>query len=239
MSEQGSSSTSAAERLRAVRARIENACRRVGRDPEEVVLAAVSKTVSAERVLDLARAGQRIFGENRVQEARGKVEEVGKNWDGPPLTWLMIGHLQRNKVSAAVDLFDRLDSVDSFRLLRAVDGQGEKAGRRLDVLLQFNCSGEETKGGFEPGEVKELSSALKRAGALRPLGLMTIGPLTEDLEASRKAFALLRNLREELQTELGSELPVLSMGMSGDLEPAVEEGATLVRVGTALFGARD
>lgn len=222
-----------------VRERIETACRRSGRNPEEVVLAAVSKTVGPDRVLDLARAGQRIFGENRVQEALGKVDAVRREWEGPPLTWLMIGHLQRNKVAAAVDLFDRLDSVDSFRLLAAVNRQGEKIDRRLDVLLQFNCSGEATKGGFEPEDVRKLAGALAEASSVRPRGLMTIGPLTEDADASRRAFALLRELRDELQNEIGSRLPVLSMGMSGDLEPAVEEGATLVRVGTALFGRRE
>jgi pyridoxal phosphate enzyme (YggS family) len=149
-----------------------------------------------------------------------------------------VGHLQRNKVKPALDLFHHLDSIDSFRLLREVSKEADRRGRVVPVLLQFNCSGEESKGGFDPGEVKEVARALEELGGVRGEGLMTIGPLAPDPEAARPAFRLLARLRDELAEAWGKPLPDLSMGMSGDLEVGIEEGASLVRVGTALFGAR-
>jgi pyridoxal phosphate enzyme (YggS family) len=189
-------------------------------------------------VIELAGAGQLVFGENRVQEARSKIPEVTRAWSGPPLTWRLVGHLQRNKVKSALDLFHQLDSVDSFRLLESVAGEAARRKLSVPILLQFNCSGEETKGGFDP---KEATTVAKRVGELEGVdvrGLMTIGPLAEDPETARPAFQALRETRERLTNELGRALPELSMGMSGDLEVGIEEGATVVRVGTALFGAR-
>jgi len=226
----------AAERLASVRARIARAAERAGRDPGSVNLVAVSKTFGADRVLALAAAGQRAFGENKVQEAADKVPRVAQGWTGPPLVWHGIGHLQRNKVKTALAVFDRLDAVDSIRLAGAIQGA---AVARVPVLLQFNCSGEGTKSGFAPGDLAEAAARLKDLDRLDVRGLMTIARPTDDPEAARPDFARLRELRDELQQRWGRELPVLSMGMSHDLEAAVAEGATQVRVGTALFGTRD
>jgi hypothetical protein len=190
-------------------------------------------------VIELARAGQRLFGENRIQEARGKIPAVNAAWDGPALAWYLVGHLQRNKVKPALELFDRVDSVDSFRLLSTLAGEAAGRAGPVSVLLQFNCSGEETKGGFQPGDVEALAAALEETPAVAPHGVMTIGPLAGDPEAARPAFRQLVRIRDRLARRLGRPLPELSMGMSGDLEIGVEEGATVVRVGTALFGPRE
>ncbi len=228
-----------AARLDAVRLRIARAAERAGRDPAGITLVAVGKTFPAEAVLELARAGQTVFGENRVQEARDKIPAVRAAWDGTPLTWRLIGHLQRNKARQALELFDTVDSVDSFRLLETLSREAVRAGRTLPVLLEFNCSGEASKGGFEPGELEAVVERLAGAEGLDPRGLMTIGPLSEDPEDARPAFRRLREIRDGVAGRLGRPLPDLSMGMSGDFEIGIEEGATLVRIGTALFGARD
>ncbi len=228
-----------AGRLETVRDRIRKAAERAGRDPAEITLVAVSKTVPAARVAELAAAGQGVFGENRVQEARDKVPEVNRVWSGPPLTWRLIGHLQRNKVKQALALFDTVDSVDSFRLLDAIAGEAVRAGRTVPVLLEFNCSGEASKGGFEPEEFEALARRLAEPPAgVDPRGFLTIGPLADDPEAARPAFRRLREIRDRFRERLGREFPELSMGMSGDLEIGIEEGATQVRVGTDLFGSR-
>jgi len=235
----GDPSAGPAERLEAVRSRIRRAAERAGRDPAGITLVAVSKTFPAERVLELAAAGQRIFGENRVQEARDKLPAIREAWSGAPLTWRLIGHLQRNKVKQALELFDTVDSVDSFRLLDTVAGEAARTGRTVPVLLEFNCSGEASKGGFEPEEFEALVRRLAEAPAgVDPRGFLTIGPLADDPEAARPAFRRLREIRDRFQDRLGREFPELSMGMSGDMEIGIEEGATQVRVGTALFGSR-
>lgn len=239
MSQQRALPGDAAGRLRAVRERIRTAAEGAGRDPEGILLVAVSKTWSAEHVLELARAGQRVFGENRVQEAVAKISEVAGGWDGPRLAWRLIGHLQRNKVKAALDVVDGVDSIDSFRLLAAVSAEAGRRGRRVPVLLEFNCSGEASKGGFEPGDLDRVAVEARDRPGLEVRGLMTIGPLAPEPEAARPAFRRLRELRQDLEQRWGAELPELSMGMSGDLEIGIEEGATVVRVGTALFGSRD
>jgi pyridoxal phosphate enzyme (YggS family) len=228
----------AGRRLEAVRERIRRAAERAGRDPATVTLIAVSKTMPASAVRDMAGAGQRVFGENRIQEAKDKIPEVDAAGDGTPLTWRLVGHLQRNKVKPALDVFHHLDSIDSFRLLEAVSEEAGRRGRRVPVLLQFNCSGEETKGGFGPSECSRVAEAIAVHEGVTVEGLMTIGPLAPDPEAARPAFRRLRELREELEAASGRPLPQLSMGMSGDLEVGIAEGATLVRVGTALFGPR-
>jgi PLP dependent protein len=225
----------AASRLASVRERLRRAAERARRDPATIVLIAVSKNVEASRVLELASLGQRIFGENRVQEAAAKIPEIASRWSGAPLAWRMIGHLQRNKVRPALGLFDAIDSVDSVRLLETLDAT---ASHPLSVLLEFNCSGEATKGGFQPEDLPALVEGIRRLERVVPRGLMTVGPLAPDPEASRPAFRRLVELKARLEQDLGRSLPELSMGMSGDLEVGVEEGATLVRVGTALFGAR-
>jgi pyridoxal phosphate enzyme (YggS family) len=229
----------ASRRLDAVRARIEGAARRAGRPATEIHLVAVAKTHPPEHVLALAAAGQLVFGENRVQEASAKIAAVADRWKGPPLAWRLVGHLQRNKVRPALQVFDAVDSVDSLRLLEALAAEVRARGKRLPVLLEFNCSGEEAKSGFAPADAEEVAERLAAVeDVLAILGLMTIGPLDPDPEAARPVFRRLRALREDMERRLGRALPHLSMGMSGDLEVAVEEGATMVRVGTALFGSR-
>jgi len=229
---------SAKRRLDRVLERIQRAAARAGRDPGDVRLIAVSKTMPADRVLALASLGQRVFGENRVQEAASKIPEVTNAWIGPALEWRMIGHLQRNKLRPALSIFQSIDSVDSLRLLDALEGEAAAAGRSLPVLLQFNCSGEASKGGLGSDDVAGIVDRLRHRKNVIPQGLMTMGPLAPDPEASRPAFRELALLRDRLEQSLGHGLRELSMGMSGDLEVGVEEGATLVRVGTALFGER-
>lgn len=238
MSEQPVSPEGPEERLQAVLKRIAAAATRVGRNPESIQLIAVSKTRGASRVLELAGFGQLVFGENRVQEAGRKIPEVADDWTGPALTWRLVGHLQRNKVRAALEVFDTIDSVDSLRLIEALAVEAERRRRVVPVLLEFNCSGEAAKSGFMPQDAAMVAGRLRDEERLDLRGLMTIGPLGEP-EAARPAFQALRMIRDEMQDRLSRSLPELSMGMSGDLEIGIEEGATVVRVGTALFGRRD
>jgi len=221
------------ERVNAVRARVTVACRRAGRDPCQVSIVAVSKTFGPEEVAAVAACGLNVFGESRVQEAAQKIPLCPGH-----LEWHMVGHLQRNKVRAAVRLFRMIHSVDSLRLLEAIDAACEEVGCRLPVLLEVNVSGESSKFGLAPADVPavlERSSALMRVSIV---GLMTIPPFTEDPEGARPYFRRLRELREAWRESSGFDLPELSMGMSHDFEVAVEEGATLVRIGTAIFGVR-
>lgn len=221
-------------RLDEVRARIARAAARSGRESEAVTLIAVVKTVAPERVRDAVALGLRDLGENRVQEAEGKIAAVGREG----LRWHMIGHLQRNKAGRAVELFDRVHSVDSADLALALARRAEAAGRRLPVLVEVNVSGEASKFGVAPEALPELLEAVRALPALALDGLMTVGPPVERPEDARPCFARLRALRDGAERRLGAALPHLSMGMSGDYEVAVEEGSTLVRVGTALFGPR-
>lgn len=219
--------------LEAVRAQIAAACVRAGRAPEAVRLVAVSKTYGPEAVRAAAAAGQRLFGENRVQEAAAKIPECPGR-----LEWHLVGHLQGNKAAAAARLFDWIHSVDSAKLLETLDRHAGEAGRTLPVLVQVNVSGERSKSGLAPEAVP---AVLALAGTLRHVqvrGLMTIPPLAEDPETSRPYFRRLRELRDRWAAETGADLPELSMGMTHDLEVAVAEGATFVRVGTGIFGAR-
>jgi pyridoxal phosphate enzyme (YggS family) len=221
--------------LRRVEARIAAAAERAGRDPAEVLLVAVTKTVPVERINEAVRAGVRAIGENRVQEAESK---WGALLPGPERH--MVGRLQRNKAGKAVDLFDRIQSIDGLRLAEAVSRRAETAGRRIPVLVEVNTSGEESKAGVEPEGLRALLEGMAGLPGIVPDGLMTFGPLTEDRGAVRAAFRGLRLLFDALRENPvgGVELRHLSMGMSGDFEIAIEEGATIVRVGTAIFGAR-
>jgi PLP dependent protein len=222
-----------ADNLVSVRARIAAACDRAGRSPETVRLLAVSKTYGPEAVCAAADAGQRLFGENRVQEAAAKIPECPGH-----LEWHLIGHLQSNKAALSARLFDWVHSVDSVKLLEALDRQAGEAGRVVQVLVQVNVSGERSKSGLAPEAVPEL---LERGNGLRNVqvrGLMTIPPLTEDPEKARPHFRALRELRDRWAAETGMDLEELSMGMTHDLDVAIEEGATFVRVGTGIFGER-
>jgi hypothetical protein len=225
--------TPIARNLAAVKSRIAAAALRAGRDPEAVRLIAVSKTVDLDRLSQALAAGQKLFGENYLQEAREKIAALG-----PGVTWHLVGHLQTNKARGAVELFDLLHAVDRLKLAQALAKAAAAAGKVQDVLLQVNLAGEETKSGADPGEVLTLLAAVARLAHLRVLGLMTMPPYFPDPEQARPYFRALRELRARARDLTGLPLTELSMGMSGDFEVAVEEGATLVRVGTAIFGAR-
>ena len=230
MTEEG---PSIAERVAAIRARIEEACRRAGRDAGEVRLLAVTKNVIPEQVEEAAACGVQCFGENRVQEARQKIPLCPDS-----LEWHFIGHLQTNKVRDAVRLFRMIHSVDSERLLRAVDAACGAEGVRLPVCIEVNIGGEGTKYGAPPASVPALVTLANELVNVTCAGLMAIPPPRETVEEVRPFFRRLRLLRDECRAASGAALPELSMGMSGDFEVAIEEGATWIRVGTALFGPR-
>lgn len=226
-----------AERVAAVRERIARAAERAGRSPEAVTLVGVSKTHPAEAVQAAFTAGLRDFGENRVQEAEAKVVGLaGLREQG--LRWHLIGHLQANKARRAVALFDCIHSVDGIDLGRRLDGLAREAGRVLPVLLQVDLAGEATKHGIPEKELRPVLETMAGLTSLRADGLMLIPPLADDPEKTRPYFRRLRKLREEAAAAGLLQGADLSMGMSHDYEVAIEEGATLVRVGTALFGER-
>ncbi len=216
-----------AANLEAVRGRIARAAERAGRDPASIRLVAISKTYGPEAVLAAWHAGQRDFGENRVQEAEEKIPAVAAAGARP--TWHLVGHLQTNKVRAALRLFDILHSIDSLHLAEAVQRRSEAP---VPVLIEVNVAGEGSKAGFAPGEVDEALAALRQLSRLEVRGLMTVAPAVTDPEQVRPVFRELAALARR------HALPELSMGMSGDFEVAIEEGATLVRIGTAIFGPR-
>ncbi len=220
--------------LAEVLGRIEHAARQAGRDPSAVRLVAVSKTKPAEAVAEAFAAGQTIFGENYVQEARDKLPRVG-----PGPEWHMIGHLQSNKAGLAAELFHAVQTVDRLKLARALSRKAGELDKRLTVLLEVNVGGEAQKAGCAPAEAAALAEAVAGLPNLHLRGLMTMPPFFDDPERARPHFARLRELAERLAPGLpAGAMAELSMGMSGDFEAAIAEGATLVRVGTAIFGAR-
>ncbi len=225
-------------RVAAVRAKIASACATAGRDPRSVVLLPVTKTHPPAAAEYAARLGLPAVGENRVQEAAEKRPQVIA-----PLRWELIGHLQSNKAKLAATHFDRIQSVDSLKLLNHLDRAAGELGKRLPVLLQINAGNDPAKFGAEPADAPRLLEAALARTHLQVDGLMTIaplGPTPEETDAlARLTFANLRAIRDDLAGRLGVPLPELSMGMTGDLEIAVAEGSTLVRVGTALYGPRD
>jgi pyridoxal phosphate enzyme (YggS family) len=220
-----------AQRWHAVNERLGAACARAGRDRREVTLVAVTKTVSAETAALLVEVGATHLGESRPQELWHKAGVVRG------ALWHLIGHLQRNKIERTLPLTHLIHSVDSLRLLSAVEDEAVRQGRTVDVLLQVNASREASKHGFAAEEVPALAARIAALRQIRVQGLMTMAAFEDDPERCRPAFAALRELRDRLRTELGPALPLphLSMGMSNDYEVAVEEGATLVRIGMALF----
>jgi pyridoxal phosphate enzyme (YggS family) len=213
--------------LERVRERVARAAGRAGRRAEDVLLVAVSKTVEVERIREAIAAGVPALGENRVQEARGKIAELGR-----PVPWHLIGHLQTNKVKEALALFDLIHSIDRIELARECDRRARERRSAVDVLVEVNVAGEASKGGVAPDAVAEMLDAIARLSSLRVRGLMAIPPAAERPEEARQWFQALRKLGER------HGLAELSMGMSGDFEVAIEEGATMVRVGTAIFGPR-
>src|SRR5882724_11637389 len=219
--------------LERVRAQIGEAAKKSGRQPAEVELVAISKTHDAAKVREAIEAGQNVFGESRVQEARAKIPELPSS-----LRWHFVGHLQKNKIRPALPLFELIHSVDSLALARDINRIAEEEGAHPRILLQVNVAGEGSKFGFKSDVLRNEMEPLLGLGRLSVEGLMTIPPLAGDAEASRKFFIDLRKLRDGLEKEFNVQLPHLSMGMTNDFTVAIEEGATLVRVGTAIFGER-
>lgn len=220
-------------RADAVRAQIAAACQRAGRDPREVELLAVTKTHPATAAAHAARYGLRAVGENRVQEGVEKRAQCTA-----PIAWELIGHLQSNKAKLAAAHFDRIQSVDSEKLLTHLDRAAAELGKVLPVLLQINAGNDPAKFGAELADAPRLLEHALARPALRVDGLMTIAPLSDDPAVAERTFVNLRTLRDALAARFGTPLRELSMGMSGDLIPAIAAGSTLVRVGTALFGTR-
>jgi len=221
------------ENLVEVCERIVSAAKKAGRDPQSVKLIAVSKTFPAEAVQSGYDAGQRLFGENKVQDLALKNAALPKD-----IEWHMIGHLQSNKAKSAVENADYIHAVDSVKLLQKIDRLAGELGRSPKVFLEINVSGEESKFGVDAELIKELAQAAVKCENITVAGLMTMAPFGVPESELRFVFSSLRKLRDNLQTEFGLNLPELSMGMSGDFEIAIEEGATMVRVGTSIFGRR-
>jgi len=223
------------QNLANVRKRIEAAAISAGRDPLDVKLITVTKTVDFRRIREAKAAGATCFGENYVQEARQKIEEIGRD-----VEWHLIGHLQRNKVKYIFNLFDMIHSVEGIRLAEEIDRRANSIGTQIKVLIQVNISGEESKFGITEKESVDLVRAASRLEGIRIEGLMTMPPFFDDPEKSRPYFQQLRRLRDRIKEE-GYEnvrMEELSMGMTSDFEAAIQEGATMVRVGTAIFGPR-
>lgn len=229
----GNGNEDLARRIRGIQDRMRTACERAGRPADAVRLIAVSKTRTPDEIEAAASFGLEDFGENRVQEAGSKIPQCGSR-----LRWHLIGHLQSNKVRVAARLFESIHSVDSLPLLQRVNAACEEEGKRMPVLLEVNVSGESSKFGLRPVDAASVLGAASRLARVDVRGLMTIPPVSTDPERTRIHFRTLRELRERLRRETGFDLPELSMGMSGDFETAIEEGATQVRIGTDLFGPR-
>ena len=222
-----------ASNIASVRERIAAACARANRDPASVILMAVTKTQPPDVVSEAARLGLTLFGENKVQEAKNKIPLCPGR-----ITWHMIGHLQTNKAREAVGLFSMIQGVDSLHLAEEINKRAEQASKTMPILLEVNIVGEASKFGYKPEQLLADFARLNELRRLEVHGLMTIPPWTPLPERTRPIFRRLKELRAECEKILGAPLPHLSMGMSGDFEVAIEEGATLVRIGTALFGER-
>ena len=222
-----------AENLERVREQIAQAAAKAGRAGDEIQLVAITKTHDAEKVREAIEAGQILFGESRVQEARAKIPELPSN-----LRWHFVGHLQKNKIRHALPLFEMIHTVDSLALAEDINRIAEEEGMHPRVLLEVNVAGEGSKFGFDPEKLGNEMEALLALPRLSIEGLMTIPPIVEEAEASRKYFVDLRELRDALEQDFDLKLQQLSMGMTNDFAIAAEEGATLVRVGTAIFGER-
>jgi pyridoxal phosphate enzyme (YggS family) len=226
-----------AKNLAVVRGRIDEACRAAGRDPGEVRLLPVSKGHGSDVIAEAYAAGVRVFGENRVQEAAEKAAQLA---DRPDLRWAMIGHLQTNKAADVAAFADEFHALDSLKVAAALDRRLQRLGRRLDVFIQVNSSGEPQKSGVDPADVGQLARKLAALDALRVRGLMTLAVFSEDREAVAACFVRMQELQTRMQNldAAPGRYDELSMGMSGDFELAIGYGATTVRIGQAIFGAR-
>ncbi len=225
-----------AENLRNIRSDLYSVCHRVRRNPEEIGLIAVTKTVKTDRILEAYDAGQREFGENYVQELRQKQEKI----TAADIRWHFIGHLQTNKVKMLIDSVSLIHTVDSLRLAEEIERQASKRSRRVDALIEVHTTDEKTKSGVSPADVIPLIKQISSMKHVNITGLMTIGPFLPDPETARPCFRQLRHLKEEVEKQQfpNVHLHHLSMGMTNDFEIAIEEGATLLRIGTAIFGPR-
>jgi PLP dependent protein len=227
-------------RLESINRRIAAACERAGRRTSEITLVAVSKTVPATRIREAIEAGVRALGESRVQEASSKIAELRPLAAEREVQWHLIGHLQSNKAQRAVELFDAVHSVDDLKLAERLDRFAARSGKRLPIFIEVNIGGEESKSGVEPGAVLPLCEQIGKLPNLELKGLMAVPPFSDNPEDARPFFKQLRRLRDEARRSgaAGARFNDLSMGMSDDFEIAIEEGATFVRIGSALFGAR-
>ncbi|MGN0322699.1 MAG: YggS family pyridoxal phosphate-dependent enzyme [Oliverpabstia sp.] len=224
------------EQLKEVRQEIQNACRRINRNPEEVTLIAVSKTKPVSMIEEAIAAGQTVFGENKVQELCSKYEVLPQN-----LHWHLIGHLQRNKVKYIADKAELIHSVDSLRLAETINQEGEKHGRIVPILIEVNVAGEESKFGVSVEDTVSLITEISQLPYVRIQGLMTIAPYVENPEENRPIFRKLKQLSVDIKEKNINNvyMDILSMGMTNDYQVAIEEGATMVRVGTGIFGERN
>jgi len=224
------------KRIEEIRRRIEEAAKRRGRKPEEITLLAAVKGVDSERLKESISCGIQDIGENRVQEAIRHRSEIV---EAKPIHWHMIGHLQRNKVKKALEIFDMIQSIDGLPLSEEVSQRALSLGKRMEILVEVNTSGEESKYGIpsDPLSVLNFVERLAFLDGIRFRGLLTLGPFTPDPEGARPAYRALKSLRDFLEDQ-GIETPILSMGMTHDFEVAIEEGSTMVRIGTGIFGQR-
>jgi pyridoxal phosphate enzyme (YggS family) len=222
-----------AKNLEVVRRKIERRCLKNGVDPAIITVVGITKTVSPKMASEAVRAGLKDIGENKVQEALAKIPLLE-----PRPIWHMVGHLQKNKARKAVELFDVIQSVDDIELAQMISEHAGKSGKKMTVFLQVNSSYEAQKSGFDPAEILDAVEHIRGLPNLNMTGLMTIGPLTSDIAAVKKSFSLTRNLFERMQEIVGAGFGRLSMGMSNDYELALDYGANVVRIGTAIFGAR-
>ncbi|MEW6676077.1 MAG: YggS family pyridoxal phosphate-dependent enzyme [Nitrospirota bacterium] len=238
------SNTAISDNIRTIYKRISQAAMRTGRNSGDVKLVAVTKTVSIERIKEAVDTGLRIFGENRVQEARAKIEELSRlstiDHGLPTISWHLVGHLQKNKAKMAVQLFDLIHSLDSIGLADELNKYAEKTGKVQKVLVQVKLSEEETKHGVPREGLMDLIKAMSVMKNLKLEGLMTMPPFFEDPEKTRPYFKRLREIRDAVNSSLVTRYSLLelSMGMTHDFEVAIEEGATMVRIGTGIFGER-
>lgn len=228
------------ENIETIKKQISGSALRAGRKPEDITLIAVTKTVSAESVKQAIGLGLKIFGENRVQEAKEKILSFKEYFSQSPdkkIEWHLVGHLQKNKAKPAVELFDMIHSVDSVELAEELDKQAKKISKKQKILVQVKLSAEETKHGILKENLLQLIQGIMQMENLNILGLMTIPPFFDEPEMARPFFRNLRELRDEMNSK-GFNLKELSMGMSNDFQTAIEEGATMVRIGTGIFGQR-
>lgn len=233
---------SIADNLSSLAERVQRAAQSAGRQPDEVTLVAVSKFASADQVREAYQFGQRFFGESRIQECQDKIERLRVELS--EAKWCLVGHLQSNKAGRAVALFDQVQSIDSYRIASKLNERASKANRTLEVLLEVNSSGEAQKYGVSFEQAPDLAERIRVMQSIKLTGLMTIGPQTIDKTKIRNAFARTRELFDSLKShfvtsKLFGDRVQLSMGMSADFEIAIAEGATVIRIGTAIFGPRD